>query len=105
MAAEAFLTIYYIEYISQKDLKNTTLDKNHKNFMVYIAFLTSSNQSLEISINSFYKAQLALFIANKAFIAIPSKYSYNADMFSIKSTKELLEYTKINKYPIDLVED
>lgn len=52
----------------------------------------------------FYKAQIALLIANKVSIEVFKKYVRYVDIFFKKTIVELPKYTKINDYPIDLEE-
>ena len=44
-------------------------------------------------------------MANDVSILIPIEYSDFADVFSLKLTLELLEYTGINNHVIKLVDD
>lgn len=66
MVAKALLTIHCIKLIREKEFADTILDKNKKVFIVYAAFF--ANKSLKMSIYLFWRAQLALFITDKAFI-------------------------------------
>lgn len=90
-AAHFSLTIYYIEFISCKKFADATLNKNKRIFVVYMASLGSCNKDLKISIYLFCNAQLALFIINKALIAISFKYFDYTNMISPESTAEFSE--------------
>lgn len=46
---------------------------------------------------------IALLIVDKVPITVHTEYSNFLDVFSLKSTIELLEYIEINHHPIELI--
>ena len=59
--------------------------------------------SIKITIHFFWMAQIALLIADKTFVTIPTEYSNFATIFLSESTAELSKYTRINNHPIKLI--
>ena len=53
-------------------------------------------------IKNLTQAQVGALLFGKAFIKIPLEYFKYSNIFSAKNIVELLEYTKINNYDIDL---
>ena len=66
-----FSTIKQIELVEKKVFAAIAIDLKHKNFVVHIAFLKSLNQ--EDDIYPFCKIQIAVLVANKALISIPTE--------------------------------
>lgn len=86
-----------IELIEKNEVAIATFNLENKTFVVYIASLTISN------VHSFYKAQIALLKANKAFITIFLEYSNFADIFSLELAAKFLKYIRINNHAINLM--
>lgn len=68
---EAFSITRWVKLIGKKEFVATVFDPNNKIFVVYIAFLASSNLSLEVY--PFCQVQVAFFKADKASTFVPSK--------------------------------
>lgn len=66
-------------------------------YMVFLAVDT------EMTIYPFQIIQIALLIANKAFIIISKKYSNFANIFLLESITKLSKYTGINIHLIELI--
>ena len=71
------------------------LDENTKVFVIYISFFI-----FEIIIHLACKAQIALFLSEKAIKL--AKYLYFANVFLKKSIKVLSEQIRVNKHAIKL---
>ena len=90
------LTTKQIEITNKKKFATIILDINNKNFMLYIAVLAK----LTIILIYFsYKVLVVLLINVEIF----TKYFNIFDIFSSNSKVELLKYTKINNYFINLL--
>lgn len=95
-------TIRWVELIGIKVFAAVIFDLEDKTFVVYIAYLTSLNPSIEIHPSC--HTQITLLKANKAFIIILSKYIDFVDIFSLNFTAKLPEYIKINNLLINQVD-
>ena len=73
---------------------------DNETFMVYVAVLAESTIML---IHPFCQAQVSMLTSEE--IGIPAKYSEFPNVFSSDSAAELPEYTRINDYPINLLDD
>ena len=97
-----FLIIKQVELIEKKEFAIVILDLKHKTFLVYVTVL---NIDLYNKVHLSKKTQIAYLKANKAPIKVFNKYANFADIFSSKLAIKFLKYTKINNYPIKLVDD
>ena len=98
MTAETLLTIKYIEIIEKEKFSSIVLDIDNKTFMIYIATLV---EQTIILIYLLYQAHVILLTSIEIFI----QYSNFSDIFFSYFTAKLLEYNKINNYPINLLND
>lgn len=76
------------------------LDPDDEIYIVYIVSLTNSDLA-----HTFYRVLIALLNANKAFIAILFEYANLVKILFSVLTIKLLEYTRINNYTIELIND
>lgn len=88
-----------VERIDYKKFTTTTLNPQDKACIVYIALLEIQN-----IVHLSRKAQIALFIINKALIKVFKEYAKYNDIFFQRVEAELPEHTRINDHPIDLKE-
>lgn len=70
-----------MKLIRKKEFVAAVLDSDNMTFVVYIAFLASSNFGLDVHL--FCKVQIAFSKADKTSIFIPFKYADFADILSI----------------------
>lgn len=98
--SEVLPIICCLKLIDQKEFTVVTLGKNNKTFVVHMASLAVST---EITIDLSRIAQIALLIADKAFVIVPTEYSDFAEIFLPYSTVELLKHTGIHDHPIELI--
>ena len=86
--------------IRKKKFITIALDLKNKAFIVYIASI-----SRDFNIYLFFIAQIAFLKADKILTSVSSKYTNFIDIFSKNLAAKLLEYIKINKYIINLIEE
>lgn len=103
MITMTFFTIRWVEQIWKKEFALIALHPKDETFVVYITFFACFNLGLEIY--SFHRAQIAFLKADKVFTSIFSKFFDCADVFSKDLVAKLWEYTRIDNYTINLVED
>lgn len=89
-----------VELVRKKKFATAILDLNHKTFIIYIAFLAPGSE-----VNLFCRSQIAFLKTDETSTFVLFEYTNFVDVFSKDLVAKLLEYTKINNYPIDLVED
>ncbi len=80
----------------------SALDLKYKAFVVHVAVLSVVSSD---KVHPSKRTQIAHLKADKAFFKVPSKYIDFAEVFSPKLTTKLPEYTRINNYTIELVDD
>ena len=73
--------------------------------MISIAFFDNLINNKKSDVYLFCRPQIATLIANKALILIPIEYSDFTNVISPKLTSKLSEYTRINDYTIELVNE
>ena len=98
--AEALLTTIKKEIIDKKKFVAVALNADNEIFGVHIAALA---EPMTIPIYPSYQAQVALLMSKKT--EIPIEYSDFFNVFFSNSVVELLEYTRINDHPIDLLDN
>ena len=99
-AAEALPTTRRVEIIGKKEFAAAALNEEDETFVVHMA---APNVKAASNVHPSRQAQIVLLEVEK--ITIPSKYADYTDVFSPDSTAKLPEYTGINNYPIDLIDD
>lgn len=97
--AEALPIIKPVELIRRKEFATIAFGLNEEIFIVYVVIFNSDSD-----IHPFDRAQLASLLTNNAPTTVLSKSANFANIFSLKSAAELLEYIGINDYPINLVD-
>ena len=98
MTVEALLTTRQVEIIRKKEFATTALDADNKTFVLYLKILAKPTI---MPIYSLLETPVTLLINIEIF----AKYFDFLDIFSSNSAVELLEYTRINNYPINLLKD
>lgn len=96
MAAKVLPITKQVEISRNKEFVTVLLDGNDEIFMVYVVAL---KEPTIIPIQSFYKVQVTWLTSTKTFL----KYSNFSDIFFLDSVIELLKYTRINNYLINLL--
>ena len=99
-AAEALLTTRSVEIIDKREFAAVVLNADDKIFMLHVAALAKPTI---IPIYSSCQAQVAALTSEET--GIPVEYSDFFNAFSSDSAAELLEYTRINDHPINLLDD
>ena len=92
---EALSTTRQVEFINQKKFAKAALDKNIKDFAIYISFF-----GLRIIIYPVKKAQKALLLAKK--ITVLAEYFDFANVFLEESANVLPEQIGVNEHAIKL---
>lgn len=77
---ESFFTIKQVKLVEKKEFVVVAFNLGYKTFIIYIIFLDSSNNNQIGNNHLFCKAQIVLFILNKTFTIIFTKYSNIADI-------------------------
>ena len=90
------------DVITKKEFAAAVFDLEHKVFVIYVAAL---NIDLGDKINSSKNAQIAHSKVDNAITKVPSRDTDFADVFLSKLAVELLKYTRINDYPIEVVDN
>lgn len=85
--------------IGKKEFIFAVFNLDDEIFVVYIVFLIS----LDLVYHS-HKAQIASLKIDQISIVIWSKYTDFIEIFSLVLIVELLKYTKINDYVIELID-
>ena len=98
MAAKVLSITRRIEIINKKKFAAIALNVDNETFVVHVAALA---EPTIMSIHLSCQAQITLLTSEKT--GIPSKYSDFSNVFYLDSVAELLEHTKINDYPINLL--
>ena len=88
-----------------KEFATAALNSGHETFIVHVTSLENLSNTQEADVYLFRKAQIAVFMANKAPTSIPTKYSDFANVFSPELASKLPKHTGINDYAIKLVDD
>ena len=88
--------------MGKKEFVTVALDLKYKVFIINIVAL---NLDSDDEIYPLKRAQIAFLKVDKAFFKVLSKYINFVDIFSPKLAVKFLEYTKINNYTIELVDD
>lgn len=93
----------WVKFIRKKGFITIILNLNNKAFVIYIAFFTNLN----LSINNylFYKVQTTFFKVNNILIVVLSKYYNFTNNFFLDFIGKFLEYIKINNHLINLTKD
>ena len=99
-AAEALLITRRVEIINKLGFTAVALNADNETFMVHVAAPTKPTIML---IQPFCQAKVAALTSEET--GIPAEYSDFFDVFSSDSTTKLPEHTKINNYPINLLDD
>lgn len=97
-AIKALPTIQKGEIIDKKEFAAAALNKLDETIVVYMATF-----SLDSNVHPSQQVQITLLDVKE--VTIPSKYTDYTNVFSPNSTAELLEYTAINNYPINLIDN
>lgn len=84
----------------KKEFLGTALILGDEVFVIYIVVFSSDS-----GVNPSYKAQVALFKADKALTSILFEYADIINVFALKLVAKLSKYTRINNYTIKLVDD
>ena len=100
MAAEALPKSKRVEIIDKKEFALAVLILDNEIFVMHVAALA---KPIIMLIHPSCQAQIALLKSEK--IGIPVEYSYFSNVFFSDSVAELLEWTKINDHPINLLDD
>ena len=100
MAAETLSMSKTLEIIDNKKFAAAVLNADNKTFVVYIVALVEPKF---MSIYFLSQVQVALQTSEKS--GISTKYSNFFNVFSSDSVAELPEYTGINYYSIDLLDN
>ena len=99
-AAEALPITKKVEIINKKKFAVVVLNANNEIFVMYIAVLA---EPTTMPIYPSYQAQVASL--NSEETEIPAEYSDFSNVFSLDSTAELPEHTRINNHPINLLDN
>ena len=99
-AAEALPTTKRLEIIDKRKFAAVALNVDNETFVVHIAALV---EPTTIPIYPSCQAQVATLTSEEN--GIPVEYSNFSNVFSSDFAAELLEYTRINDHPIDLLHD
>ena len=106
---EALSTTEQVQIINLRKFVIIQLDADRKTFMVYMAIWQQKVMAMDPIKKAQIKvqngAQVRDLIFNKAPTEIPAEYSNYSNIFLVKNVAELLKYTKINDYAIELEED
>lgn len=86
-----------MRFIRKTKFSAYTIDLGSKIFEFHIIASKSDN------IYPIYRIQLALFLVNRTFIIVFSKYAEFIDIFSSNNANKLLNYININNYLINLI--
>ena len=98
-AAKTLPKTQRIEIISKKKFATSTLNKEDKTFVVYMATLSVVDSNIHLS----RQAQISLLDIKE--VIIPSKYADYTNVFSQDSAAKFREHTGINDYSIKLIND
>lgn len=98
---QGFFTIRQVELIKKKEFVATAFDPQDKTFIVYIVSLTIS--IIISDIHPSCRVHIAFLNANKIFTTIFLEYFNFIVVFNSELTIKLLEYTRINNYIIDWI--
>ena len=99
-AAEALPMTKRVEIIDKREFAAAALNADNENFVVYIVVLVKSTTIL---IYSSCQAQVTTPTSEET--GISAEYSDFSNVFSSNSAAELLEHTRINNHPINLLDD
>ena len=106
---EVLPTIRRVKLVGKKEFATASLNPEYKTYVVYIVSLSSiplaSLGSTLLNIYGFQRPQISGLIVEEASTKISAKYSDFADVYFPDLTSELPEYTRINNYAIELVDD
>ena len=99
-AVEALPTTRRVEIIDKREFAAAALNADDETFVVHVAALA---EPTTMPIHPSRQAQVAALTSEET--GIPAEYSDFSDVFSSDSAAELPEHTRINDYPIDLLDD
>ena len=88
---KALSTTRRIELVGKKEFAAATLNPEHRNYVIYVASLSSTLLPF-LNIYPSRRPQISGLIAEKAFTKVPAKYSDFANVFSPDLTFELSEH-------------
>ena len=100
---EMLPTTRHVKLVGKKEFVAVALDPEHEAYVVHVASLRSTPLT-SLNVHSFREPQISDLIVEEAPTKVPVEYSDFADVFSPDLAMELLEYTEINTYAIDLEE-
>lgn len=92
-----------LKLINKKEFAALALDANSEIFVVYVVALNIKSTNIAIHLSPV--AQIKLLKVNKVLITVFAKYSDYTNIFLLKLTMKLPEYTGINNHAIDLEKD
>lgn len=92
-----------VKLINKKEFVALALDANSETFVVYVVALNIKSTNIAIHLSP--SAQIELLKVNKAPTTVFAKYSDYTNIFLLKLTAKLPEYTGINNHAIDLEKD
>ena len=100
MAAEALPTTRRVEIIDKNEFAAVALNADDKTFVVYVAALA---ELTTMPIYPFCQVQVAALTSEET--RIPAEYSDFSNVFFLDFAAKLLEYTRINDHPINLLDN
>ena len=100
IAVEALPTTRKVEIIDKREFSVPALNADNKIFVVHVAALA---EPTTMPIYSSCQAQVATLTSEET--GIPVEYSDFSNVFFSDSAAELPEHTRINHYPINLLND
>ena len=99
-AVEALPMTKRVEIIDKKEFAAATPNADNETFVMHVAALV---ESITMPIHPSCQTQVATLISEEN--GILTEYSDFSNVFSSDSAVELLEYTEINNYPINLLDN
>ena len=100
IAAEALLTTRRVEIIDKREFAAATLNADNETFVMHIvALVEPTTMPIHLS------RQVEVTALTSKETGISAKYSDFSNIFSSDSALELLEYTRINDHPINLLDN
>ena len=100
MTTKALSTTRRVEIINKREFMAAALNVDDETFVMYIAALA---ELTIMPIYSSYQAQVALLTSKEN--GILAEYLDFSNVFFLDSTMKLLEHTRINNHPINLLDD
>ena len=94
-----------IKLVGKKKFAAAALDPKYEAYVVYVGCLSSTPLVASLDVHLFLRPQISGLIAKEAPMKVFVEYLDFVDIFSPDLATELLEYTEINTYAINLKED